>query len=378
MRPENTQAVSGMIWCFVWLSINIGTTLLNKAMFSNFYFPYPITLSFIHMIFTFTFSWIVMTIENDKMKDLTWNQHGMLAAFSLLFALNILAGNIGIKYVTVALGQVVRASIPGITMILSIMILKKRYTFKHTLAVSVVIFGVAMATYGDLQFHLFGFLVLVAGCFLSSFKSITTSLFLVGSLKFHPHELAFRMALLASFQMGILAFLVGETEQMMVADEWRDPSVIFALSINGFMAFLLNYSNFMFTKSTSPLTVTVAGSIKNVLTILISIFIFTTPVSFTNSMGTLIAIFGATLYSLVDFKNPAQNNHSSHSPPSDPTLSSVASEMMENRHSESSTEFSSSVEIGTMQSDSSGIKIPDQKNRSVLPYTNTDLAKPTS
>jgi len=302
---EKSLPVAGATWCLIWLFLNIATTLLNKALFSNFDFPFPIIVSMIHMIFTAGLSLLSIFAFGYPTKSLNTRQHVGLAAFSALFCANIVIGNLGIRYATVALGQVIRASIPGITMILSVLLLGKRYTHLHVIAVAVVVFGVSMATYGDLQFHMLGFVLTVLGCFLSAAKSITSSIYLVGDLKFHPIELAFRMSAFAAAQMAVLAYCFGEFEELAGNWEhyWNHPNLTSMLCVNGLMAFLLNYSNFMFTRSTSALTVTVAGSVKNVLTILLSIFIFVTPVSPLNALGTFITIVGASMYSAIDHKH---------------------------------------------------------------------------
>lgn len=62
------------------------------------------------------------------------------------------------------------------------------------------------------------------------------------------------------------------------------------------MAFLLNFSNFMLTKKTSALSVTVAGNVKHVVTILLSVAIFRNQISLLNGIGSAVAVMGAAFY----------------------------------------------------------------------------------
>lgn len=146
-----------------------------------------------------------------------------------------------------------------------------------------------------------GLLIQILGCFLSSCKSVTASKFLVGSLKFHPIELAYRMSFYAVIQMLFFGIIFGEIGTIIENYKTYDLKLLFILLTNGIMAFLLNFSNFMFTRLTSPLTVTVSGSLKNVLTIIISIIIFHTPVSAINATGILVTIIGATMYNYASY-----------------------------------------------------------------------------
>jgi len=146
---------------------------------------------------------------------------------------------------------------------------------------------------------------------MSSCKSITASQFLVGELKFHPIELSYRMSLYAALQMFAMSFWFGELGQIHENQALSDSRLVGVLLINGLMAFLLNFSNFMFTRLTSPLTVNVSGSLKNVLTIIISILIFHTPVSLINGIGIITTVIATTFYNYVDYRSRYPSKSSS-------------------------------------------------------------------
>jgi hypothetical protein len=50
--------VGGATWLSAWLALNVGLTLLNKAVFSFGAFNFPLTLSALHMLITGVLSWI--------------------------------------------------------------------------------------------------------------------------------------------------------------------------------------------------------------------------------------------------------------------------------------------------------------------------------
>merc|ERR1712232_614107 len=107
--------------------------------------------------------------------------------------------------------------------------------------------------------------------------------------------------------MLILAYVLGEVHTFYASCS-ADPAehdtsqLSIILLINGTMAFFLNYSNFQFTRHTSALTVTVAGNVKHVLTILLSVALFRNPISAVNAVGSAIAIAGAAWYSFSNYK----------------------------------------------------------------------------
>lgn len=66
------------------------------------------------------------------------------------------------------------------------------------------------------------------------------------------------------------------------------------------MAWMLNVTNFFTNQKTSPVTLTVGGNVKQILTILLSIAIFRTHITFMGALGILTTVAGAMVYSFVN------------------------------------------------------------------------------
>lgn len=155
-----------------------------------------------------------------------------------------------------------------------------------------------------------GFFLTVLGAVLASIKTIVTNRVQVGRLKLNPLDLLFRMSPLAFVQCIIYAYVTGELEKVReFSSENMTYNLATTLLFNGLIAFGLNIVSFTANKKTSALTMTVAGNVKQVLSIILSVIIFDYAINSTNAFGIILTLFGGGWYGFVELslkKNAAQ------------------------------------------------------------------------
>ncbi|CAO3693828.1 unnamed protein product [Rhizopus stolonifer] len=202
--------------------------------------------------------------------------------------------------VTVPFHQVVRAMTPVFTVMLNVLLLKKTYSNMTYISLIPVIAGVAFATFGDYNYTAMGFFLTVLGTILAAVKTVVTNRVQVGRLKLHPLDLLLRMSPLAFIQTMFYSYLTGEMELVQVyCQDHLNFNVFCALLLNGIIAFFLNVVSFTANKKTSALTMTVAGNVKQVLSIVLSVVIFDLSITAMNGLGILFTLMGGAWYSKV-------------------------------------------------------------------------------
>ena len=303
----------------------MGVTLINKVIFSMVDFKFPYFLSFIHMwcnsIGTYYIFWSLKRDaktnqeglfhrwfgDNLVRKDLDKTGKRYILFFSCIFSLNISIGNVSLRHVSVNFNQVMRSLVPAFSIILGMMAGRK-FTCRRILSVIPIVVGVAMACFGDLSYTALGFFYTCFCVVLAALKVVAAGEMLTGPLKLHPVDLLGHLAPLAMMQCLALSLVTGELTEILARPDlyWTDIKPMFVVLISGFFSFTLNVTSFMTNKMTSPLTLCIAGNVKQVLMIAISTIIFSTPITVLNGSGIVVVLVGSCLYSYISLTEKNQ------------------------------------------------------------------------
>lgn len=305
----NPLASQAGLWIFLYFAANLCLTLHSKWVLNSLNFNFPWTLTAIHIGISGIGSYLLSRYYyRIAPPSLSTDAIYKLALFSVLYAVNIAISNVSLAYVSLAFHQLVRSATPAFTILMELVMFRKSQPSRIYLSLILVVLGICLATFGELgeiSFSLTGLALTVFGVVLSSFKGILTNVLMVGPLKLHPLEVIWRMSLPSVIQCLLYGGFFGELQQL--GDFFYPlPDRDFAgfnrsgtgkLFFNGLLAMWLNWVSFTANKQTSALSMTVAGNVKQALSIILAIYIFNTRVSRLNLAGILVALIGGAWYS---------------------------------------------------------------------------------
>ena len=300
-EETSTNKVMAAFVILIWGLNNMLVTLVNKAAFAKVDFKFPYTLSAIHIACNIVGAQIYFwCVRSAKPKHLDHSYRKSIALFSTIFTLNIAIGNMSLRWVTVNFNQICRALIPALVMGISIMYYGKTFSASRKWAVVPICIGVGLAFYGDVSTSFLGAVYTFLCVFMGALKAVASGELLTGDLKLHPIDLLTKMCPLALFQCLFLALVQGELWDIM--NRWDDiasspaPKVVL---LSGFLSFFLNVSSFTANKYTSPLTLSIAAGVKQVLLVLCGTLYFQDEVPFINGIGILIVLAGSFRYAII-------------------------------------------------------------------------------
>ena len=300
------SALRTVFFVSIWI-LNSGTMIMfNKWILSgdgsDDYdgFPFPMFLTAYHMAFATIVTQILSKVKPDLFPsratvNMTPNTYARtIVPIGVCFAASLVFCNKAYIYLSVAFIQMIKAMTPVAVLMLSFFFELERPSFIYIAIISAISLGVAIASYGELRFNMTGFIYQWMGLACESTRLVLVNVLLSGrGLKLDPLSSLYYIAPVCMVLNATACFLF---EYSKIPSGAVAQLGLVVLLLNGLVAFCLNLAVVFLIKNASSLVLTLAGVVKDILIISISMFLFSAPVSFIQAFGYTFAIAGLVLY----------------------------------------------------------------------------------
>ncbi|XP_022885853.1 UDP-galactose transporter 1-like [Olea europaea var. sylvestris] len=295
------SVIRSMLAILQWWGFNVTVIIVNKWIFQKIDFKYPLSVSCIHFICSAIGAYLVIKVL--KLKPLIpvdpedrWRR---IFPMSFVFCINIVLGNVSLRYIPVSFMQTIKSFTPATTVILQWLVWRKYFEWQIWASLVPIVGGILLTSITELSFNMFGFCAALFGCLATSTKTILAESLLHG-YKFDSINTVYYMAPFATMILAVPALLLEGSGVM----EWIQtcPSLFSSLIIifgSGVLAFCLNFSIFYVIHSTTAVTFNVAGNLKVAVAVTCSWLIFRNPISAMNAIGCGITLCGCTFYGYI-------------------------------------------------------------------------------
>ncbi|KAG6774227.1 hypothetical protein POTOM_021578 [Populus tomentosa] len=284
-----------------WWGFNVTVIIMNKWIFQKLDFKFPLSVSCIHFICSSIGAYVVIKVLKIKPLIVVEPEDRWRRIFpmSFVFCINIVLGNVSLRFIPVSFMQTIKSFTPATTVVLQWLVWRKYFDWRIWASLVPIVGGILLTSVTELSFNMFGFCAALFGCLATSTKTILAESLLHG-YKFDSINTVYYMAPLATMILGLPAILVEGSGVInwFYTHEAVWSSLIIILS-SGLLAFCLNFSIFYVIHSTTAVTFNVAGNLKVAFAVLISWMIFRNPISVMNAVGCAITLVGCTFYGYV-------------------------------------------------------------------------------
>lgn len=298
---EKAGGLHASVYVIVWISLSSSVILFNKWILSTLGFHYPILLTAWHLVFATIMTQIMARtttlLDGRKKVKMTGKIYlRAIVPIGLFFSLSLICGNLTYLYLSVSFIQMLKATTPVAVLLATWALRVESVDFKKLLNVSAIVIGVVIASFGEIDFVLTGFLFQVGGIAFEAVRIVMVQRLLSGA--------EFKMDPLVSlyYFAPVCAFM-----NLSVALFWEVPSVtmeqvyavgLWTLLLNASIAFMLNVSVVFLIGKTSGLVLTLCGVLKDILLVIASVIIWGTMISTLQVFGYSIAIAGMLWFRL--------------------------------------------------------------------------------
>ncbi|XP_022142886.1 probable sugar phosphate/phosphate translocator At3g14410 [Momordica charantia] len=296
-------------YLLLYIALSSGQIFFNKWVLSSkeINFPYPLALTLLHMVFSSILCFIlikvfkVLKVEEGMSAEIYTTSVMPIGA---TFAMTLWLGNTAYLYISVAFAQMLKAIMPVAVFILGVAAGLELMSCRMLLIMSVISFGVLVASYGEINISWIGVVYQMGGVVGEALRLIFMEILVKRKgLKLNPISIMYYVSPCSALCL-LVPWIFLEKPKMDSRESWNFPPVV--LVLNSLCTFALNLSVFLVITHTSALTIRVAGVVKDWVVVLLSALLFAdVKLTVINLFGYGIAIAGVVAYNNFKLKKEA-------------------------------------------------------------------------
>ncbi len=258
----------------LWLTMSCLVILFNKYMFMHL-FPFPVTLTFVHMLFASLATLALRGSGRLSLPSLGWAEYTRsVVPIGLMFATSLVCSNQAAMRLTVSFIQMVKAATPMLVLGVAAWAGTETATTPLIVIVCLMTAGVSIASYGELGFDALGMALQVAALTVEAFRLQAIQYLMQKTLPKGSSPFT-ALALFAPVCCLCLLPLSWALEPRALATLLASSRVQGYLLLNALSALGLNAAVvWLVSFESGPLTLTLAGVLKDVALIVSSVWLF--------------------------------------------------------------------------------------------------------
>lgn len=304
MKVINKSLFLTYLYLLIYILLSSGVILYNKWVLSPKYFnfPFPITLTMIHMGFSGAVAFLLVRVFKVVAPvKMTFEIYATcVVPISAFFASSLWFGNTAYLHISVAFIQMLKALMPVATFIMAVLCGTDKLRWDVFSNMLLVSFGVVISSYGEIHFNVVGTLYQCTGIFAEALRLVLTQVLLQKKgLTLNPITSLYYIAP-CSFAFLFVPWYFLEKTGMEVSQIQFNFWIFFS---NALCALALNFSIFLVIGRTGAVTIRVAGVLKDWILIALSTVIFPeSAITGLNIIGYAIALCGVVMYNYIKVK----------------------------------------------------------------------------
>ncbi|KAM8830319.1 solute carrier family 35 member E2A isoform 1-T2 [Synchiropus picturatus] len=292
-----------MVYLGLWYFLSFCTLFLNKYILSLLQGE-PSMLGAVQMVSTTLIGCLKMFVpcclyQHKSRTEYPPNFIMIMLFVGLIRFTTVVLGLVSLKNVAVSFAETVKSSAPIFTVIMSRLILGEYTGLWVNLSLFPVMGGLALCTATEVSFNTLGFSAALSTNIMDCLQNVISKKLLSGDkYKFSPPELQFYTSAAAVIMLiPAWAFLLDLPETDKSGQTFiYSQDIILLLLFDGILFHLQSVTAYALMGRISPVTFSVASTVKHALSVWLSIIVFSNPITLLSATGTVLVFIGVFLY----------------------------------------------------------------------------------
>ncbi|KAK3581796.1 hypothetical protein CHS0354_026001 [Potamilus streckersoni] len=290
--------VRAIFFLILWYFFSCCTLFLNKYILSSLKGD-PTVLGAMQMVMTTIFGFLQMyhplgfykPVNRESKPKHFWRN--MILVGTMRFS-TVVLGLVALKYVAVSFTETVKSSAPVFTVFISRLLTGEITGFYTFISLIPIMGGLALCSAFELSFNIKGFAAALTTNLSECLQNVYSKMLISGEKhKYTPAELQFYTSIASVIvQIPACFFLM----DFLNVKKTLDLTMFIALVLNGICFHFQSISEYVLLGYISPVTHSVANTVKRAFLIWLSVIVFGNPVTFFSGLGTIIVTIGVFCY----------------------------------------------------------------------------------
>ncbi|XP_077252250.1 putative sugar phosphate/phosphate translocator At1g06470 [Tasmannia lanceolata] len=323
-KQERSQAIQGSIstatvlrtlFCILlWYTFSTCLTLYNKALLGDKLgkFPAPMLMNTVHFLMQAVLSKIIVWFRSQTLLPIvtmSWRDYFMrVVPTAVGTALDINLSNASLVFISVTFATMCKSAAPIFLLLFAFAFKLESPSFKLLGIIFVISVGVILTVAKEAEFEFWGFVFVMLAAVMSGFRWSMTQILLQKEAYglTHPITLMSYVTPVMALATALLSLMMDPWGEFKSSDyfnnSWNILRSCVLMLIGGSLAFCMVLTEYILISATSAVTVTIAGVVKEAVTILVAVFYFHDEFTLLKGIGLIIIMVGVSLFNWYKYK----------------------------------------------------------------------------
>ncbi|KAE9606344.1 putative sugar phosphate transporter domain-containing protein [Lupinus albus] len=300
--------LKALFFIIVWYTFSLLLTLYNKSLLGNDMgkFPAPFMMNTIHFAMQAVLSKLITWFWSRRFQTsvvMSWSDYFLkVVPTALATAMDVNLSNASLISISVTFATMCKSAAPIFLLLFAFAFRLETPSYKLSGIILVISIGILLTVAKEAEFQLWGFILVTLAAVMSGFRWCMTQILLqkeAYGLK-NPFTLMSNVAPVMAVATALLSLALDPWDEFR-ENKYFDNSqhitqTCLLLLLGGTLAYFMVLTEYVLVSVTSAVTITIAGVVKEAITILAAVLYFHDEFTWLKGVGLLVIMVGVSLF----------------------------------------------------------------------------------